>query len=160
MTEYALEPTTREHIEIVAANMREADRLEIWATAHHTPLQALTVSASATEYPLTGLADGEPRCIFGIAKSSLLSRDGSPWLLGHEYLPQHAKAFLRMSRAWVEEERMLYRNLVNYVDARNDQSIRWIKWLGFELEEAKPYGVDKIPFHKFTWTRPEEETDV
>lgn len=158
MTEYAVVDATPEHVKEVADHMSEGDRREVYASNHHSPHTALKLSVNSTREPKAGTVDGRAMCIFGIGQSSLLSHDGSPWLLGHEELPQHARAFLRMSRNWMIEERVKYGKLVNYVDARNTQAIRWLDWLGFEIEEeAKPYGVDKMPFHRFSWERPEED---
>jgi hypothetical protein len=157
MTEYAVVDATEAHVKEVADYMRQADRDEVYATNHHKPHTALRISVNCTPEPKAGTVDGRAMCIFGIGQSSLLSNDGSPWLLGHEELPKHARAFLRMSFGWMKEERLKYSKLVNYVDARNVHSIKWIRWLGFELEAAKPFGIDKVPFHRFSWVRPEEE---
>lgn len=154
---YEVVDATDAHVLEVADNMRQADRDEVYATSHHNAHTALARSVQATPEPKAGLADGRAMCIFGIGVSGLLSVRGSPWLLGHEELPQHARAFLRMSHDWVKEERVKFDQLVNYVDARNVHSIRWIKFLGFEIEDPKPWGIDKLPFHRFTWTRPEED---
>lgn len=40
--------------------------------------------------------------------------------------------------------------LTNYVDARNAVSIRWLRWLGFEIEPAAPFGIHGLPFHRFS----------
>ena len=40
--------------------------------------------------------------------------------------------------------------MFNYVDARHTDAIRWLKWLGFTLHPATPYGPFDLPFHKFT----------
>jgi hypothetical protein len=37
-----------------------------------------------------------------------------------------------------------YLHLMNWVDARNLESIKWLDWCGFDIEEAKPYGEDAI----------------
>lgn len=159
---YAVVPATEEHVIHVAANMREADVQEVYAAHHHTPFEALRLSVECTAEPMAGTVDGVPMCIFGIGQSTFLSRDGSPWLLGHRELPEHARAFLRMSRNWMLEERMKYTKLANYVDARNEHSIRWIKWLGYHVKPAKPFGAERMPFHRFEWVRPgydEEENE-
>ena len=42
-----------------------------------------------------------------------------------------------------------YSLLINFVDARHGVAIRWLKWLGFKVFPAKPFGPDKLPFHRF-----------
>ena len=39
--------------------------------------------------------------------------------------------------------------MFNYVDVRHKEAIRWLKWLGFTLNEPTPYGPFGLPFHKF-----------
>ena len=46
-----------------------------------------------------------------------------------------------------------YPKLRNHVDARNSSAITWIKWLGFTVEKAVPYGPDGVLFHPFHWER-------
>ena len=42
-----------------------------------------------------------------------------------------------------------YRVLTNYADARNTTAIRWLRWLGFNILPAIPFGLDGLPFHPF-----------
>jgi hypothetical protein len=37
----------------------------------------------------------------------------------------------------------------NHVYAKNRMSIRWLKWLGFELGVAEPFGPSAALFHPF-----------
>ena len=46
---------------------------------------------------------------------------------------------------------MHYRLLQNHVDARNTEAVRWLGWLGFEMDPALPFGPDQLPFHRFHW---------
>jgi hypothetical protein len=43
----------------------------------------------------------------------------------------------------------MFPEMRNYVDARHARSIRWLKWLGFTIEEARPMGFAGLPFHPF-----------
>jgi len=87
--------------------------------------------------------------MFGISRMGELSMIGVPWLLSSKSLPKHAKAFLRRNKEYIDEELGNFGLLMNYVDARNKVSIRWLKWLGFSFDEAAPYGMDQRPFHLF-----------
>lgn len=149
-TKYEVVKAEPWHYEFVAAFMREDDVAEVWASSHRSPEEALKLSALASrDTARAGLVDGIPACVFGVGQATILSLKGSPWLLGTDELPKHARAFLRMSKAYVERIRQEYHLLENYVDARNKHAIRWLKWLGFEFEEAKPFGPDRVPFHRF-----------
>ena len=149
MPEYAIVPATMAHAEELAANMRKADVAEIWAAGRHKPLEALKLSLVVSRDPKAGLVDGRVVCMFGIAAPTLMSFTGVPWLLGSEELARHWRYFLRANIPVVARMREEYDVLANYVDARNKTAIRWLKWLGFDIKEAQPYGPDGLPFHRF-----------
>lgn len=147
-------PATEEHCRALAKVMRADDVREIWASHRSKPYEALRHSAMVSRDTKTGVVDGRPVCMFGVApRGSTLAPFGSPWLLGAEELPQHGRAFLRLNRAWVAEQMEIYSLLENWIDARNVVSIRWLKWLGFAIFEPTPFGPDQLPFHRFEMRR-------
>lgn len=148
MTFEATKPT-QEHIEYLAKNMSELDTQEVWAAGHATPLEALKFSVMVSRDTKVWLGDGEVVCICGIGNSTLISDVGSPWMLASEDLKRFSKQFLRESKRFMAKAKKEHRLLLNYVDARNKPSVKWLKWLGFELLPAEPYGVDGLPFHRF-----------
>ena len=156
MIKYQIVPTTLEHIAELSRTMRDDDVREIWASSHHSPKTALMLGFHGTDKPYTGLADDEVICIFGIGQRSFVSDWVQPWLLGSISLPKHAKMFLRLNKSMLEMLRSRHPRLRNYVDARNKTAIRWVRWLGFEIKEAVPYGPDGVLFHPFVW----EASDV
>jgi hypothetical protein len=149
MVEYAMVPTTDQHIIELSETMREADKDEVWATGHFTPLEALTLGKVTSREVMTGLADGVVLCIFGVAQHVILSDKGIPWMLTSDELPKHAVAVLRANRRWIQEMQLKYLFLYNYVDVRNHAAVRWLSWLGFQLFAPEPFGVDKLPFRRF-----------
>ena len=150
MTEYRVVPATEEYIDELAYTMRQDDVNELWAAYHMKPSEALhTMLKASRDTILTGLADGRVVCMFGTCRVCAMGVTGYPWLLGAEELPKHAKAFLRLNKDYIEYVREEFDNLVNYVDVRNKQAIRWLKWLGFTLHNPAPFGWDQLPFHKF-----------
>lgn len=155
---YDVIPATDEHAVELAPNMREADQKEIWASSRMLPLEALRRSMDVSPAPMTGLVDGEVVCMFGIGQASLVNTgNGVPWLLASGKMNRHARAFFKLSREYIESAKKDYHLLVNRVDARNKASIRWLRWLGFTLDEPRPFGYDDIPFHLFYFMADEEE---
>lgn len=148
-TRVEIRPTTREDILYLAANMRDADRRELEASSNLDPITALELSVSHSREPLTGLADGELVCCFGVVDVSLLHREGVPWMVATPAIEQHGKIFLLNSRRVVKKWRRQYRYMSNFVDVRNDIAITWLKWLGFKLHAPIPYGPRNMPFHPF-----------
>ncbi len=142
-------PAEQRHIEELINTMREADRVELWAASRSTPEQALSNALRSSHQAWTGLIDGEVACMFGVVPQSWMHGTGYPWMLGSELIVTHQKLFLRRCRGQVQSMAQSFRYLHNYVDARNDKAIRWLEWLGFEIEEPEPWGVAGLPFRHF-----------
>jgi nitrogenase molybdenum-iron protein alpha/beta subunit len=145
--------TTVAHIEELAKTMRKCDADEVWASGHMTPLEALQRGVALSEESFTGLMDGKVVCIFGVSTVTPFSRDGVPWLLASDLINETQHTFLRVNRVYVNEIKKRYASLENYVDCRNIKAIKWLKWLGFELDEPAPYGPDNMLFRRFSYRR-------
>ena len=152
MVEVRLVPVARAHIDAVAAALRPADRAEVWAAAHLMPFAAVSDSVARSETAFTGLVDGQPALIAGVGRASLLGATGVPWMLGTALIDRHPVAFLSHSRRVVAGWRRDFARLVNRVDARNRAAVRWLAWLGFRIDPAKPFGPEGLPFHPFIWS--------
>lgn len=156
MTYYEIVTPEEHHIRRIAEGMRQADRDEVWASHGHTPEEAVQWAVGVSrDTARAGLADGECYCIFGVGARSYFSFEGHPWMLSHDDIEKHTKNFLRGSIQWIDEIKWDYRVLCNLVDARNTVSKRWLKWLGFTIYPAEPYGKLRLPFHRFEMFRPE-----
>ena len=68
-------------------------------------------------------------------------------------IERHQRAFLRRNREYVRQMQAAFPTLRNMVDARNEVSIRWLRWLGFTIEPAIRWGAAGMPFHPFWMTR-------
>lgn len=159
MTRYDIMPVQRWHAYYIARYMREADRMEVWASNQLVPREAIFKSLEVSHVrKATGTADGVPICIFGIGQPTILSDEGSPWMLATDGLAQHAKPFLQLSRRWMADVQKDYRLLANFVDARNTKSIKWLRWLGFTIGR-EPRMMNGQAFFPFAWSRPDVRTD-
>ncbi len=147
---YSVAPVTQEHVTAAAMDMRPADRAEVWALAHLTPLRALEVSVKGSNRPWAGLYGDDVLCLFGVSEMTLISRVGVPWMLSTHNMAKHVQAVGRTSLRYIRQLRREYDWLENYVDARHELSIKWLEWMGFTLEPALPFGIDRLPFHRFT----------
>lgn len=142
-------PATLEHAEAMAPNLRECDRQEIWAASRQLPRDSLRHAVMASSCAWTGMVDDDIACMFGVVPQSLMSGSGFVWMLGTPLVEKHAVMFLRRNRAKVAEMASQFPYLHNYVDARNETAIRWLRWLGFTIHDAEPYGALGLPFHHF-----------
>ena len=137
-------------IDMLVENMRDHDIQEVNAATRMGIENAVKTSVNLSTYSKTGLVNDELVCMWGVCPISLLSSSGSPWMLGTDLIKKKQRIFLRRSKPWLDDIRKDYRYLENFVDERNVMSIKWLKWLGFEMDEAEPYGIHGEPFHKFT----------
>ncbi len=157
MTKYEIVPTTAEHVLELELTMRNEDRAEIWASANYGARDALVASISLTDETYTGLVDGRVLCIFGVGKVTIMSNTGYPWLLSSIFVEKHMRPWARGSKiamAYMTEHSGVD-HLINYVDARYTVAVRWLAWLGFTIHEPEPFGIEQLPFHAFTWDRPD-----
>lgn len=149
MAKAEIRPATIEDCADLAPRMRQSDVDEVMASDGLSPLSALEIAFKASSEAWAGLIDGVVVCMFGVCPVSLLSGDGSPWMLGSDDIEQHQKLFLRRCRPVVAGMAQSYKSLHNHVDCRNETSIRWLKWLGFTMGEPEPYGIFGLPFRRF-----------
>lgn len=149
-------PAHSDHIFWLANNMSEADRDECDALAMG-PFRALTDSLNRSAAAWTGMVNDEPVVMFGVTPIDILGGIGSPWLLGTDEARRHAFTFLRLNKQYLPKMLSLFPVLANYVDARHDVAIRWLKWLGFRFDpEPVPYGIWGLPFLRFQMEKAEE----
>lgn len=138
-----------EHVAAIAERVRTADKAEIYAACGLPPYEALVRSWAVSDHSWTGFLDGVPAAMFGVTQASLVTGTGKPWLIGTDLLDKSPLTFLKECRPFMPEIERRYARLENYVDARNSRAIRWLKWLGFEMGQAEPYGFQKLPFIRF-----------
>lgn len=146
-------PAVARHIAPIAQTMRAADRFEVWAASLVNPEEALALSLRLSPRAWTALVDDCPLCMFGAATLSPLSKRAIPWFLASDRIDRHRKLFLRNSKPQLNVLAEQFAVLSNHVDARNHAAIRWLKWLGFTLHPAVPFGPFNLPFHPFDLRR-------
>ena len=136
-------------LQVVAAEAREADVAELWASAHLTPPEVVELAEKLSPEVFIGWLDDTPICAFGVTPISTITGHGSPWMVGTNHLDSCAAGFLKASRLIIFGMLRSWPVLTNFVDARNERAIRWLKWLGFTIFPAAPHGLDGLDFHRF-----------
>jgi hypothetical protein len=150
---------TQYHVDLIAPRLRQADRDEVFASSGRPVEEAVQESFESTGRTWAVELKEEPMMLFGVASYSALHYEGIPWMLATDRIHEVARVFLRESRSWVFRMAEGFARLENWIDVRNAVSIRWLKWCGFTMEEAEPYGPFGLPFHRF-WLKREELTHV
>lgn len=133
----------------LAEKLRAVDRREILASHHLKPLEAAEAVVTLSDECRTGRANGELVCMFGVKRHTMVSDYGSIWMLGTDLVEKYAVRFLRENQREIEKLSAGFQLLENWCDARNKSTLRWLKWLGFTIEPAQPYGAHGMPFHHF-----------
>lgn len=142
------------HIHYVANNMRQADIDELWAQSMSRPLNSLQYAVRVSTSCWTIMSgDDEPVGLFGVGAVSMIGGIGSPWMLSTDGLLPIAKSFLKGCPEYIEKMLNDFDKLQNVIDTRNTVSIRWLKWLGFDMLDPQPYGPFQVPFHVFKMER-------
>lgn len=85
---------------------------------------------------------GEPAGIFGICDYGDYQ---VPWAVFTRAIDRYPLAFLRAARRWVKS---VEGTLINYVDVRNERAVKWFAWMGFDVGEPEPYGLNGELFRK------------
>jgi hypothetical protein len=131
--------------EVISANMRESDKVELRAATGESPRAALINSYENTAYPYTIVHEGEPVAMFGVGESPLYDA-GIIWLLATDELEKHPITFAKHSEEWIEKISAPYKVVTNMVYAKNTTTLRWLEWCGFTLLAPKPFGKSKELF--------------
>jgi hypothetical protein len=144
-------------IAAILADIREADVTEM-AALGITPEIAMADGLKRSDWAMTGLLDGVPVCMFGVAPRSIILGEGVPWMLAANGLERAQVKFLKTCRPAVNLMRASYPKLMNFVHADNSVTIKWLRWLGFAFappnwpEDAEPprYTINGHPFLLFS----------
>jgi hypothetical protein len=132
----------------VATHLREKDFDEVYAIFGESPhISTIKGWAASVCRGIISNKDGVAVGIFGVRPAEPLSRVGVVWLLGTDGLDKIKKFFMSISKPIIEEMAKGFDVLFNYVDARYEKTLRWLKWCGFTIDEPRPYGVLDLPFH-------------
>lgn len=143
-----IHPASEIDASILAPRLREDDVIELEALGFQ-PERAILMSVKLSTKAWSGFVDGKLVCMWGVGPRCWLSDVGVVWLLGSDDLVANQRAFLRRNKLFIEDMRKGFSRLENYVDERNHISKRWLKWLGFRIYDAEPYGLYRERFHRF-----------
>ena len=136
-----------EHAEYLAARMHPANIAELQALSHMEPLEGLLKSIEISDKAWTGLdGDGNPAAIFGIAVCGLMRNVGCPWLMCREDIAKYGISLLKNFKLIVEYMKDMVDVLDGEIYAENAEVLKMCRWVGFEVGEPRPYGMDGKQF--------------
>jgi len=144
--------STMQDIVYLKTRLRKHDIDEIWASSHLKPVEALTYSFYLSTICLT-VIQGEPVGMFGLVEDPADENRAIIWMLGSERLNKVSREVIRDTKYIIDGFLDNYDVLFNHVDARNTKAIRWLRYLGADINDAEPFGKEGLLFHRFTFRR-------
>lgn len=95
-------------------------------------LEILAQSVLLSTHGWLVFSDGEPIAVMGAAPSALPGV-GIAWMLGTPGILRVGRTVARQTAQYLDAMHTAYPVLWNYIDARNTVSMKWLRWVGFEL---------------------------
>lgn len=137
----------------IADHLRDSDVEEVAASSGLSPHSALHTSLALSTHAYCIESDRVgPVALFGAAPHPL-PEVGIAWMLGTDGIRLEARHIARHTRRYLDELNAAYPILWNYIDARNELSMRWLRWGGFELLGDHRVGPEGLLFHTFARTQ-------
>tara|TARA_B100001248_G_scaffold151196_1_gene113600 strand:- start:4827 stop:5234 length:408 start_codon:yes stop_codon:yes gene_type:complete len=132
--------------------MRQEDKEEIFAYSGTLPKEQMFYCFFSSKPCMTMIGrKGNIMGMYGVVPQS--PKVGRIWMLGHESMTSDYKDvrdFLRHSPIELQKFHCNYPLLYNYVDARNETHIKWIKWMGFSIiKKHATFGAEGRTFYEF-----------
>ena len=144
-----ISPATIEQAIDLGPRLRQADVQEVKAACGMDAADALFEAVKNAKRSDAWCKDGKVIAISGVTDSGVDNATGVVWMLTSDEMEQSPKNFMIDTRGYVQDLLKTYAILFNFVDNRNIKAQRWLKWLGFQLGDPQPFGVDQLPFRPF-----------
>lgn len=127
----------KSHLPSLTGNMRESDRLELYASMGGDLYSALKISYERSVACWCILADENPILIWGVAPmDSIMGKVGMPWMLGTPQMFGLEHYIGKKARRYIALMHYLFPSLINYVHGENFVAIRFLQWCGFHINPS------------------------
>jgi len=151
MADVAIVDLGRDDIMLMAEKMRPMDVLEYRAMSNGAPVEVgMELVWKTSDLGKAAYLDGELLCCWGRYRQTILSAECNPWMVATPLVEtQKARRFfLRNSKAMTRDLVGDFSRAWNLVYEGNKRTIRWLKWVGFELvgEPVMAGGYRFLPF--------------
>lgn len=138
-------------IEVVAAGMRRADRIEIFRSHLLQPQRALEIGWEDSTMAFVLEHNDKAFAMFGLVEED--ENTAVIWMLGTDEVTKLPVSFIKAANHVISRFLTIYERLHNYVDVENVKAIEWLKRCGATFDAPAPYGVHSCLFQKFTLLR-------
>jgi hypothetical protein len=130
---------------IIAANLQDADRMEIEGLGTD-PVSALLMSISTADDPILFMTpDGIPAGLAGVSRHDT---SGAIWMQTTTAVTKHPILFFKQSKQWLSQVRG-YDCLFNIADPRNRLHMKLLHRLGFKRLGYRVVGPKSLTYVEF-----------
>lgn len=143
-----IETATQDHVTEILPHLRASDRREVRRAVGYVD-KAIRDSVRDSYEAYAFIVDGRVVCLAGVCVKNLLAGSAIPWMVGTDELLKYSKTLCRNNRKFLDKWLQVFEKLENFVDNDNKITQKWLKWLGFELEEPQQYGKLGHLFRRF-----------
>lgn len=126
----------------------ESDAREIEAATGLDPNAGLVRSAYVSDW--VEVIEEDDGSIIGAIGLALERSLAVPWYVHTDAVDKYKLLVAIHSKRFIRRMRRKGLPLLNFVDQRNTNAIKWLKWLGFTVASCSTYLSDPtVPFHMF-----------
>tara|TARA_R100001163_G_C5009842_1_gene156171 strand:- start:273 stop:797 length:525 start_codon:yes stop_codon:yes gene_type:complete len=148
-------PCVISDVDIIVDNMRLPDIREC-ALVGVTPQIALNVPfVEEGSKGFTITHKQKPVAMCGVTPLDDYSYRGKIWFLGTDDIDSIAKSFYKYSKLILSFLSYEYDYVENYVPVDHEKTIKWLQWIGFEIEKQQ-YFVDEHEFCRLFYCNPQK----
>lgn len=141
-------PATRDDVYTLAFNLRPEEIDELFAAHYPEKVLSIIHRCRDTSWEVWSCWYGDNYLgMTGVIPNTILSNEATAWLLTTPEMKKHPAFLLRRTKAMIQRWHRNWSVLNNYIDARYEDSLRWARWVGFEVYPPAPFGPFRLPFH-------------
>ena len=131
--------------EYLADHLRPGDLREI-AALGVSPRTAVVESVRSSDYVYTAVSEGRVLMIFGVSDRIFSASPASVWALGTPECSGFKREMLRVGRSFIHGMLRIFPEMENWCDARYSESVRFVRHLGFTVDDPVEWGAHGEPF--------------
>ena len=131
---------TIEDARYIGANLRQGDYAEFIAYGENVSPAILVIeSYQHSNFVRVATLDGIPAIMYGVADAED-DNSGLIWMVSTDDILKVSLEFIRSCTDEVVAMQSHYQRLCNFIHKDNALSKRWLKWLGFTIDETESSG--------------------
>ena len=145
--EYIFRKPTEKDIKYFDQNARQSDKDEVFLFSGRTIGEVLSETPGVDKDADVWIVNDKPVAIFGV--TTWEKGNSVIWMLATEDFDKYAKMFRVKCKEVFGKMIEGHDYLYNYVHAKHRKAIKWLQWLGAEILEPEPIGLNGELFCKF-----------